>query len=123
MLLESIYRGSWHPIDQDMPQTEAYKAAFQRCDELLNTLSQSITPEQSEMLDALMEEKTSSVPSSASSSSILPFQPVCSWSAKYSNCCGRATIESHKISIHYNTHSPYFALLSDERIPARNASI
>src|SRR5699024_4403010 len=44
-------------IDQDMPQTEAYKAAFQRCDELLNTLSQSITPEQSEMLDALMEEK------------------------------------------------------------------
>ena len=57
MLLESIYRGSWHPIDQDMPQTEAYKAAFQRCDELLNTLSQSITPEQSEMLDALMEEK------------------------------------------------------------------
>ena len=73
MLLESIYRGSWHPIDQDMPQTEAYKAAFQRCDELLNTLRQSITPKQSKMLDALMEEKTSSVPSSASSSSILLF--------------------------------------------------
>lgn len=58
MLLESIYRGSWHPIEQDMPQTKAYKAAFQRCDELLNTLSQSLTPEQSEMLEALMDEKS-----------------------------------------------------------------
>lgn len=99
MLLESIYRGSWHPIDQDMPQTEAYKAAFQRCDELLNTLSQSITPEQSEMLDALMEEKTSSVPSSASSSSILPFQPVCSWSAKSSSCCGKNGSKLHNTCI------------------------
>lgn len=105
MLLESIYRGSWHPIDQDMPQTEAYKAAFQRCDELLNTLSQSITPEQSEMLDALMEEKTSSVPSSASSSSILPFQPVCSWSVKFSSCCKKEIIELYN-SIH--THFIYF---------------